>query len=385
MARPRPPSGRLGSALLLVLLATLAIAAAAAASPEPFRRAQGTRQWAFPRDHGQHPGYRLEWWYYTGNLATSAGRRFGYQVTFFRLALPSHDGERASAWAADSLYLAHAALSDVAREEFHSDGRVGRGSLGVSGAATDRHAVWLGPWRADALADDPHGVTLSIPAEGFSLDLTLRARKPPALHGDGGLDQKGPQTGQASWYYSLTRLATRGTIAVNGARHPVTGTSWMDHEFGTNQLAAHQAGWDWFAIRLDDGSDLMLYRMRGKDGSTGGFSGGSLVGPDGGVTALTPDRGDGTGYRLEVLRQWRSPRSDASYPVAWRIALPQEEIVLETTPAFDAQELLPGRGVPFPYWEGAITVRGTRAGRPVRGEGYMELTGYAGSLNAFFE
>jgi len=382
----RPHRSWLTAPLLALLLGIAPLTAAAAdAPPEPFRRAQGTRHWAFPRDHGQHPGYRLEWWYYTGNLETAAGRRFGYQVTFFRLALPPRGDGRASAWAADSLYLAHAALSDVARTDFAHDGRVGRDSLGVSGAALDRHAVWLGPWRADALSDDPHGVTLSVPAEGFVLTLTLRARKPPVLHGDAGLDQKGPQTGQASWYYSLTRLETTGTIEVNGVRHAVTGMSWMDHEFGTNQLAADQAGWDWFAIRLDDGSDLMLYRLRGKDGSTGAFSGGSLIDPAGGVTALAPDRGDGAGYRLEPLRRWRSPRSEGSYPVAWRIAVPQGALLLETTPAFDAQELLPGRGVPFPYWEGAIMVRGTRAGRPLRGEGYMELTGYAGSLNAFFE
>ncbi len=381
-----PSGGWLRLALLAVLLATLAIPAAADGPlPDPFRRAQGTRQWAFPRDHGQHPAYRLEWWYYTGNLQTAAGRRFGYQVTFFRLALPTPDAVRASAWSAESLYLAHAALSDVARKEFRNDGRVGRGSLGVSGASRERHAVWLAQWRAAPLADDPHGVSLAIPADGFTLQLTLRARKPPVLHGDGGLDQKGPQTGQASWYYSLTRLETTGSIEVKGTRHSVTGYSWMDHEFGTNQLAADQAGWDWFAIQLDDGSDLMLYRMRGKDGSTGTFSGGSLIDPAGGVRTLSPELGGDAGYRLEALRQWRSPRSNAAYPVAWRIAVPRGELVLETAPAFDAQELLPGRGVPFPYWEGAITVRGTRAGKPVRGEGYMELTGYAGGLSEFFE
>ena len=374
--------------LWLALLSGLLLAvptAAADGPPAEFLRAQGSREWAFPRDHGQHPGYRLEWWYYTGNLATASGRRFGYQVTFFRLALPRPAEARTSAWAADSLYLAHAALSDVARAEFHSDGRAGRGSLGVSGAALDRHAVWLGPWRADALVDDPHGVTLTVPADGFTLMLTLRARKPPVLHGENGLDQKGPATGQASWYYSLTRLETMGTIEVPGERHKVSGTSWMDHEFGTSQLAADQAGWDWFAIRLDDGSDLMLYRLRGKDGSTGAHSGGSLIDPAGGVTVLLSDLGDGAGYRLEPRRRWRSPDSDGSYPVAWRIAVPQAALELETTAAFDAQELLPGRGVPFPYWEGAITVRGTRAGQPVSGEGYMELTGYTGNLTPFFE
>ncbi len=348
-----------------------------------FRRAEGRRDWVFPRDHGQHPAYLLEWWYYTGIVENNRGRRFGFQLTFFRKGLaPFH--RRRSAWAVRSLYLAHAALSDLQAGRHLQAGLVGRDSLGLSGARPDRHGVWLSPWRADPLPDDPHGVRLTAGAEDFAFDLTLRAAEPPILHGENGLDRKGDRPGQASWYYSLPRLRTEGFITVGGKRHRVRGTTWMDHEFGTNQLGERQVGWDWFAIRLDGGEALMLYRLRLADGRSDPISGGSLIPLGGGSTRLHLGREGPQGARLMPGRRWRSPETGGDYPVEWRIELPGLRLRLKVAPAFDDQELRPGPGIPFPYWEGVITVSGTRGGRPVKGQGYMELTGYAGNLRDAF-
>ncbi|MCZ6730722.1 MAG: carotenoid 1,2-hydratase [SAR324 cluster bacterium] len=349
-----------------------------------FRRATGSRQWQFPRDHGQHPDYLLEWWYYTGNLRTASGRRFGYQLTFFRKGLaPRH--KRSSAWAVRSLYMAHAALSDVEARAHLSVGRLARDGPAAGGSSMTEHRVWLAPWRAEPLPGDPHGVRLSVRSARFALELELRSLKPPVLHGTNGLDRKGSMPGQASWYYSLPRLATTGFVEIEGRRHAVLGTSWMDHEFGTNQLGDDQAGWDWFALRLEDGRDLMLYRLRLNDGGTDPLSGGSLIDANGRREALRLG-GQGAGAaRLAPLRFWRSPASGSKYPVAWRIELPGQGLRLEVTPEFDAQELTVGRGVLFPYWEGAVRVKGISQGKTIAGEGYMELTGYGGKLRDAFK
>jgi predicted secreted hydrolase len=377
---------RAGASALLMALLLCALTARGdaaephAATPATFQRAEGTRDWRFPRDHGQHPAYRLEWWYWTGIVRADDGRTFGYQVTFFRQGLAGADPNRRSAWAVRSLYLAHAAVSDVAARRYLHASRVGRDSLGLSGAAPDALHVWLRDWRAEPLPDDPHGVRLHLDAGDFALALTLRAGKGPVLHGTGGLDRKGPQPGQASWYYSLPRLATEGTLRSGDVEQRVSGSTWMDHEFGTSQLAPELAGWDWLALRLEDGSDLMLYRLRRRDGSAGAFSGGSLVAPDGTRRALRMT-GESPA-RAEMLpgRAWRSAASGAVYPLEWSVALPGEDIALRIAPAFDAQEQPAAEGTPFAYWEGAVWAEGTRGGRPLRGEGYLELTGYAGEL-----
>jgi predicted secreted hydrolase len=350
-----------------------------------FRRAEGTRAWRFPRDHGQHPDYRLEWWYWTGIVRTAQGRTFGYQVTFFREGVrPPSAPPRRSEWAVRSLYLAHAAVSDVQQRRFLHDSRAERDSLGLSGAAPDALHVWLRDWRAEPLADDPDGVRLQVAAQGFALELVLRSavgaavRHGPVLNGTGGLDRKGADPGQASWYYSLPRLATQGTLRADGESWPVSGTSWMDHEFSTGALAPGLAGWDWLALRLDDGSDLMLYRLRRQDGSADAFSGGSYVAPDGTRSALALGGTDAA--RMEPGRTWRSPATGGRYPLEWRVALPAQGLTLQVTPAFDAQEQSAQAGTPFAYWEGVVWAEGTRNGRPVRGEGYLELTGYAGEL-----
>lgn len=344
------------------------------------KRAEGRREWRFPRDHGQHPAYRLEWWYYTGILTTGRGRRFGYQVTFFRQGLPGARAGRASAWAVRSLYLGHMALSDLSGRRFLRASRMGRDSLGLSGAAAHRHQVWIGPWRAEALPGDPHGVRLHVVTGKFALELILRSRRPPVLHGRDGLDAKGPAPGQASWYYSLTRLATEGTLRLDGVEHTVRGTTWMDHEFGSGQLPPDVAGWDWLALRLEDGSDLMLYRIRGRDGSATAQSGGTWIASDGRGTPLAFSGPEGQGATMTPGKTWRSPETGGRYPLHWTVALPALKLQLRVEPAFEAQEQLAGAGTPFSYWEGVVMARGTREGRSVKGEGYLELTGYAGEL-----
>ncbi len=383
-------------------LCSAAPSGAAPAPPESFLRAEGRRAWSFPRDHGQHPRYRLEWWYYTGIVRTEAGRAFGYQVTFFRQGLAPAPAPRESAWAVRSLWLGHAALSDPAEGTFSYATRAGRDSLGLSGAAPDAQRVWLGPWRAEPLpvpsapeSARTNSVRLAVDDPAFALELDLHAEKPPVLHGTGGLDRKGAAPGQASWYYSLPRLATHGTVTVHGRRHAVSGLSWMDHEFGTNQLGPRQVGWDWFALHLSDGYDLMLYRLRLEDGRADAVSGGTLIDPRGGATRLRlaadtgpPDPG-AAGPDVPVLalplRWWNSPLSGGRYPVAWELESAALGAALRVEPLLEGQELAQGRGLPFPYWEGAVRVHGEHRGRPVTGEGYLELTGYAGDLRGAFQ
>lgn len=400
-------------ALIIAPMALIPQAWAQVAGPGPgpvpgagagFKRAVGERSWAFPRDHGQHPGYKLEWWYYTGVVSTGEGRKFGYQVTFFRQAIARPGQRRSSAWAVDSIYMGHAAVSDVRERRFFRDVRIGRDSLKMSGASREAHAVWLGSWEARALSGDLHGTELRIAAGGFSLHLTLRASLPPVLHGRKGLDAKGPDPGQASWYYSLPRLRTRGTLTLNGKSHTVQGTSWMDHEFSSGVLAPNVVGWDWLALHLEDGSALMLYRLRREDGSAAAHSSGTYITPAGktvplaygdstndgsangggdtvgGAPAGNGNAGGKTPFRMTAGKRWRSPATQGNYPLHWRVVLPSLGLSLAVAPAFEAQEHPGGPGSPFTYWEGVVWATGTREGRPLYGEGYLELTGYAGKL-----
>ena len=366
-------------------------AASAAAAGASFQRAHGRRAWRFPRDHGQHSRYRLEWWYYTGIVRTAEGRPFGYEVTFFRQGLNPAPDRRGSAWRVGSLCLAHLAVSDLARGRFWQAANTGRDSLGLSGAAADRQRVWVNSWRADPLEASRDGVRLRAQNDAFGVALELRAERPPVLNGSGGLDRKGAAPGEASWYYSLTRLATKGTIRVGGDSYEVAGTSWMDHEFGTGQLPADLAGWDWFGLRLDSGEDLMLYRLRTTDGRASALSGGTLLEADGrvlrvrlaGPAAPGPQEGEVTAAAAPE-QTWTSPATRAKYPLAWSIRVPRLGLSLTVEPAMEAQEFQAAAGLPFAYWEGAVRVRGERAGRPVAGEGYLELTGYAGGLRGSF-
>ncbi len=361
--------------LLLLGLAGLAAAeerselAALLGSDDPrFPKAIAPRAFDFPEDHGPHLSYRNEWWYLTGNLDGRDGRRFGYELTIFRFALApdsSDSTESASAWRSNQVYIGHLALTDPDEERFLVAEKFSRGAAGLAGATATPFRVWIDDWQIEGRDD---GVwRLRAGDNGFSLDLELESLKPPVLNGVDGLSQKSDEPGNASYYYSLTRLLTRGELTLDGRRYPVSGASWLDREWSSSALAADQVGWDWFALQLDNNYELMFYSLRLRDGSQDPNSAGTLTAPDGTARKIPADA-----VTLDVLDTWQSP-AGGRYPARWRITVPTEGIELEVVPVLADQELF----TTVRYWEGAVDVRGTAQGRPISGRGYVELTGYA--------
>jgi predicted secreted hydrolase len=334
-----------------------------------WRQAEVGYDLQFPRDHGSHPGYRIEWWYYTGNLSSDDGRRFGYQVTFFRIGVDPAPANP-SRWAVRDLFMAHLAVTDIGAGRQVVAERLDRGGVGWSGARVGTLDVWNGDWRADL-----DGATHRVRAiDGvFGVDLRLAFGKGPTVHGEAGLSRKGAQAGNASYYYSMTRMPTTGHLVIDGETVAVTGTSWMDHEFGTTFLEASQVGWDWFSLQLDDGSDLMMFQLRGADGEPDLHSAGTWVDAAGIATSL--GAGDIT---LVPGRRWSSPSTGGVYPVQWRIEVPGRAAQLDVSAVLDAQELNTAASTGVTYWEGAVTVRGQVGEDAVSGRGYLEMTGYAG-------
>lgn len=332
-----------------------------------FARAEAPREFRFPADHGPHPEYRTEWWYYTGNLRGPAGRHFGFQLTFFRTALLPEAPQRDSAWGTTQIYLAHFALTDTGVGHFHAWSRAGRGALGLAGATADPFRVWIDDWSAEG--EGPAGLPMRLRAgeSGVAIDLVLEGGKPVVLQGERGLSRKGPEPGNASFYYSLTRMPARGTVRIGGEAHAVEGLAWMDREWSTSALGRDLVGWDWFALQLDDGRELMVYQLRRRDGGADEFSAGTLVDASGAARPLAREDA-----RLEVLGHWTSPHGGVRYPSGWRLHVPRAGLALEVAPRLADQELRVGTR----YWEGAVSVRGTAAGVAVAGHGYVELVGY---------
>jgi predicted secreted hydrolase len=338
-----------------------------------YQKALPGRKITFPVDHYSHPSFKTEWWYYTGHLETESGMRYGYQVTFFRFGLRDRQNEAKEKPPFSELYMAHFALSDIKAKEFRYRERINRGYNGKAGAATDRYLVWNEDWK---VAGDQNNHTIQVKDRGTELQLNLKSLKQPVLHGENGLSQKAAGEGRASYYYSLTRMQSEGALTIDGKTEKVRGLSWMDHEFGSNQLGQDQVGWDWFSIQLDDRSELMLYLMRRKDGTVDPYSSGTLVKADGFTRHLKLNE-----YRVEVLGRWRSPVSGADYPMRWKVTIPAEQIELEINPAFQNQELVTNRSTRVTYWEGAVDVGGKSRGKTISGAGYVEMTGYAGKLS----
>ena len=336
---------------------------------------------SFPADHYSHPDFKTEWWYYTGHLETESGKRYGYQVTFFRFGLRDRQKEAKDQPLFTELYMAHFALSDIARKKFFFRERINRGVAGKAGvrgyndkagAATDRLLVWNEDWKVEG---DDRNHAIQVNDRGTQLRLYLRSIKAPVLHGQNGLSQKGEGEGRASYYYSLTRMQTDGELTIDGKKEKVHGLTWMDHEFGSNQLREDQVGWDWFSIQLDNQTELMLYLMRRKDGSVDPYSSGTLVSANGATKHLALKD-----FQVGVSERWKSPNSNANYPMKWKVIIPGEDIELEITPAFHDQELITNRSTRVTYWEGAVQIRGKVRGQVVIGDGYVEMTGYAGKL-----
>jgi predicted secreted hydrolase len=353
--------------------AALSVAGALrAADTSGYARALQPREFHFPADHGPHPEFRTEWWYFTGNLETAAGRRFGFQLTFFRSALAPEMPERRSAWATRQAWLAHFAVSDVDGERFHAFERWSRGGpVGLAGARVRPFRVWVEGWEARSPDGGVFPLQLSAREGEIGIDLTLERGKPPVLQGERGWSRKSAEPGNASYYYSLTRMPAKGTVRLGGESFAVAGLAWMDREWSTSSLGADQVGWDWFALQLSDGSEVMLYRLRRADGTADPASSGTVIAPGGESRTLSLPE-----LTLEDLDRWRSPRSGAAYPARWRLRIPSAELDLEIRPLLADQEL----DVSFRYWEGAVEVEGTRGGRTVEGRGYAELTGYAEHL-----
>jgi predicted secreted hydrolase len=363
---------------LLALVPALAAATVAAqvdvtdllgGRPAPgFARAMAPIAFSFPEDHGPHPEFRSEWWYFTGNLAAVNGRHFGFQLTFFRVALSPDAAPRASAWATNQAWMAHFALTDSEAGRFHAAERLGRGALGIAGAEASPFRVWVDDWQATGRApEDAFPLRLRASDGDVAVELELSPMKPLVLQGDRGWDRKGPEPGNSSYYYAHTRLAAEGSVRTRDARFEVTGTAWMDREWSTSALGPDLAGWDWLSLQLSDGRDLMLYRLRRKDGSADAFSKGALILPDGTRIALSVRE-----FEIEPRRWWTSPATQVRYPVAWSIEIPSQGLSLDVTPRLDGQEI----DLSVRYWEGAVHADGRAGGETVTGRGYLELAGY---------
>ena len=343
-----------------------------------WKQAIGPWKWAFPRDHGSHPEFRTEWWYFTGNLMDRLKKSFGYQLTFFRQGVLFKANDPNHSWAIRDVYLAHFTLTDVASGQFWYADRASRKGPGFAGAAEGSMDVWLLNWRAKM---EGNKIKLEARHQNMELSLVLTPRKPLVFHGQNGLSQKGPMEGQASYYFSYTDLEAKGVIKTPGAQASiqVDGISWFDHEFGSNQLTPNQVGWDWFSLHLSDGQDLMIYFLRRKDGSVEPSSSGTLVKRSGeGIHLKLAD------INVEVHGYWKSPKSGGRYPSRWKIKVPSARIEMELSSLVPSQELLTEGSTGVIYWEGVVAGKGTSAGRPITSEGYVELTGYAGSLGGLF-
>ena len=334
---------------------------------ENFARALKPRQFSFPSDHGAHNPYRTEWWYFTGNLENSEGRKFGYELTFFRFALSAKTYASQSVWRNNQLYMAHLTLTDVKENRFYTDERFCRAGNELAGAADNKYHVWLYDWSATAEDKVDFPLRLRAKSDQFAIDLLLNTQKSPVLQGDQGLSRKSAEAGNASYYYSYTRLPTLGTLSIAGINHSVSGNSWMDREWSTSALSKEQSGWDWFALQFSDNSELMFYRLRRKDGQQDSNSAGSLVLEDSTKVALKVQN-----VTIKVLDTWRSPHSKINYPSRWLLSVPSRKLEVEIVPLINDQEL----NVSYRYWEGAVSITGTKNGKTISGQGYVELVGY---------
>ncbi len=369
------------TALALALAASAAVAADAPGAAGPaagFRPADPHHRWEFPRDHHAHPGYRSEWWYFTGTVEDERdpARRFGFQLTFFRLGLAPRPPALDSAWATADAVMAHLAITDAAGGTHAFSEVVWRAVplLGGFPPPGEPLLAWAhappgtdGRWTL-ALEGGVFRLAARDEARGLALDLALRPEKPVALQGPNGLSRKSADGAHASLYASITRLSTEGTLSAGGRTWRVRGESWMDQEISSSQLAPDQVGWDWWSLRLADGRDLMMYVLRRADGQAS-WRTATLVERDGRVRLLAPDE-----WSVRSTGAWTSPATGATYPSGWDIDVAGAGVRVKATPLVKGAEnvsaLVPG----LSYWEGPVGLTGSE-----EGSGYVELTGYTGS------
>jgi predicted secreted hydrolase len=355
------------------LLLTLGIALNASTAGDPYRLALPNYRFEFPRDHFNHPEFQTEWWYYTGNLRTAKGRRFGFELTFFRQAADRQP--TATVWDLKDVWMAHLALSDMDGRQFLHTERLNRAGPGIAGADLKQARVWNGNWQSQWTFDPAIAggstQTLQAVADRFSFELSLKAEKPPVINGENGVSQKAAGPGKASHYISFTRLATTGVIVLDGKRFSVEGSSWMDHEFFSHQMEASQTGWDWFSLQLEDRSELMLFRLRRKGGSLDPYSAGTYVDPQGHARHLAS-----SDFTMTPGKTWTSAATGGHYPMEWAIEIPSIGFKAAIRTPMVQQELTGSTT----YWEGAIDIDATKLGRRLAGVGYLEMTGYAGRI-----
>jgi predicted secreted hydrolase len=359
-------------------LALLTAAAGTATTPGPagadgFAQALAPRAFVFPRDHGPHPEFRQEWWYLTGNLDAPDGARFGFELTFFRIALApgasSVAATQPSAWRARQIYVAHFAITDGARRRFASTQKLERDALGLAGAQSEPLKVWVDDWSLSA----DGGVWRANAAQaGYGLELELTPLGPPILNGEAGLSIKAAVAGDATYYYSIPRLSAVGRIVRDGRAIPVKGLAWFDREWGSGGLGPDEIGWDWFGLQLADGSSLMFYTLRARGGGRDPHSAGTWVDAAGRARALSSAE-----VQIGVTGHWTDGRG-VRYPAGWRIRVPTLALDLAVTPVLSGQEL----DTTPRYWEGAVDVSGSHAGQRSGGRGYVELVGYGAGAPA---
>jgi predicted secreted hydrolase len=335
----------------------------------------------FPKDHGAHPGYRTEWWYYTGNLRSKSGELYGFQLTFFRRQITPLRVEKKwpkpkSAWRTHQIYLAHAAVTDIVGRQHLQAETLARSALGIAGVSQYKGGtrIFLKNWMAQ-ISRAAH--RLMVTTNEFSYDLTLKPEKPPVMHGRHGYSQKGSTPDRASCYYSFTRLETKGTISIGGKTMNVEGLAWMDHEFSTAPLEPGLVGWDWYGLQLSNGSEIMAYMLRKEDGSISRASEGTFINKSGSSRRLYKED-----IKITVLDTWKSSRSNTRYPARWRMRILPLSIDIIIAPNLLDQEMRTLESTNITYWEGSVEVRGTVGGRAINGKGYVELTGYAKPFDA---
>jgi predicted secreted hydrolase len=333
-----------------------------------YRTALPGYRYEFPRDHFSHPDFQTEWWYYTGNVRSADGRRFGFELTFFREAV-DRDSAKTAAWDVHDIYLANLALSDLDGRRFYHAERTNRAGPAIAGVSESDGRIWNGNWEVRWQDNEQK---LQAVDDRFEMRFTLHSEKAPVIHGENGVSQKAAGAGRASHYISLTRLVTKGRIRLAGNEFEVEGLAWMDHEFFTHQLESDQAGWDWLSLQLDDKTELMLFRIRRRDGWIDPFSAGTFVDARGATVHLRAGE-----FTLQPVGDtWASPITHAVYPVRWKISIPKLSMEMEAKTPLPSQEMMSATKLAPSYWEGAITLSGHKGQSPLSGAGYLEMTGY---------
>ncbi len=354
---------------------------ATGAEAENYLSVTGPCNLEFPKDHGAHPGYRTEWWYYTGNLESENGALYGFQLTFFRRQISPPGAvekwpRQPSAWRTQQVYMDHAAVADIAGKQHLQAEDVSRQALGLAGVTQTENQtiVFLKNWSAKI---GPDSQVLKVNAGDFGFELNFKPAKPPVLHGDRGYSLKGATPERASCYYSFSRLSGQGRISIGGKTVEVSGSAWMDHEFSTAPLEPGITGWDWFSLQFDDQTEIMVFLLRTETHMLHAASSGTFVDAAGQSRHLKKKD-----FKIDVLDTWKSRHSQARYPSRWRLRIEPLAIDVTIKPNLSDQEMRTAGSTGVTYWEGSVSIDGKKEGRPVKGQGYVELTGYAGGLEA---